>query len=486
MFNKFKAGSNYKLTLAVISLLMGLLLLGACGETATTQPTEATTTAATTSAVASQTTVNTTASALATTSITTAASQTIAKPTTSATTTSSVVTTASSSLPPVSPPGVGGPAPTAAPPSVGQHQVTLQVPDKYKKGVFDTPRTLTVPNGFVASVYTVLPGEPRMLAYSPDGQLFATETGAGKVVLIKDTNGLASDPVTFAEGLDMPHGLAFFKDPADGKTYLYVAEQGKVSRMVYEAGQQRATNRQLLVNNLPTGGNHRTRTIAFGPDNKMYVSVGSSCNVCEDAPLRADVLQFNPNGSGERVFAAGLRNAVGLAFNPTTGQLWETENGRDEIGNDMPPEEINILQDGKNYGWPYCYSNQVWDKDFNKRDQAFCSTTVPPALPMQAHSAPLGISFYTGNRFPSVYQGAAFVGFHGSWNRDTKTGYKVVAIMVQNGKPVSYQDFATGWLNPQNGNVWGRPVDPMTALDGSLLVTDDQTGAIYKFSYQGQ
>ena len=478
---------------------MGLVVLGACGETATTQSQEVTTNAATTSnatsAVAAQTIANQTTSTLSATTIasqttisqiTSAVSQTTAN---QATATSNVATTKAapiSTLPPVSPPGVGGPAPTPAPPSVGQHQVTLQVPDKYKKGVFDTPRTLSVPTDFVASVYTVLPGEPRMLAYSPDGQLFATETGAGKVVLLKDTNGVASDPVTFAEGLDMPHGLAFFKDPADGKTYLYVAEQGKVSRISYEAGQQRATTRQLLVNNLPKGGNHRTRTLAFGPDNKMYVSVGSSCNVCEDAPLRADVLQFNPDGSGERVFAAGLRNAVGLAFNPTTGQLWETENGRDEIGNDMPPEEINILQDGKNYGWPYCYSNQVWDKDFNKRDQAFCNTTVPPALPMQAHSAPLGISFYTGKRFPSAYQGAAFVGFHGSWNRDTKTGYKVVAIVVQNGQPVSYQDFATGWLNPQTGEVWGRPVDPIMDQAGNLLVTDDQTGAIYKFSYQGQ
>jgi glucose/arabinose dehydrogenase len=358
------------------------------------------------------------------------------------------------------------------------------VPDKFKKGTFSTPRTLTVPNGFEVSLYALLDNSPRMLAYSPDGQLFVTETDAGKVVVIKDNNGIGSDSVIFSEGLDRPHGLAFYKDPADNQTYLYVAETGKVSRFTYSPNQQHATNRKVLVNNIPTGGNHVTRTLAFGPDNKMYVSVGSSCNVCEDTPLRADVLQFNPDGSGERVFAAGLRNGVGLTFNPTTGQLWETENGRDEIGNDMPPEEINILQDSKNYGWPYCYSNQVWDQDFGKRDQAFCNTTVPPALPMQAHSAPLGISFYMGNRFPTQYQGAAFVGFHGSWNRDRKTGYKVVSIVVQAGKPVAYQDFATGWLDWQGQDNWGRPVDPLPTPDGSLLVSDDQTGAIYKFSYQ--
>jgi glucose/arabinose dehydrogenase len=196
------------------------------------------------------------------------------------------------------------------------------------------------------------------------------------------------------------------------------------------------------------------------------------------------VLQFNADGSGGRIYSAGLRNGVGLAVHPVTGEIWETENGRDLIGDEIPPEEINILVDNGHFGWPYCYSNGVFDSNFGRRNQAFCDTTIKPALPMQSHSAPLGISFYTGQQFPPEYQGDAFVGFHGSWNRNERTGYKVVRIRVQNGRPVSYEDFATGWL--VNGQVWGRPVMPLVAKDDSLLVSDDSAEVIYKISYTGQ
>jgi glucose/arabinose dehydrogenase len=360
--------------------------------------------------------------------------------------------------------------------------VQIQVPETLKKGVFATPRTLNLPKGFTVSLYAQLKNGLRFLALSPDGVVFASEMDFGTVVLLKPNSNGSADRVVFAEGLNLPHGLAFHE--VNGTTYLYVAEMTRILRFPYKPGQQAADKKETLVSNIPGGGNHRTRTIVFGKDGKMYVSVGSSCNVCTEADQRrAAVLQYNADGTGERIYSAGLRNGVGLAVNPTTGEIWETENSRDNIGDNMPPEEINILQDGANYGWPFCISNGVWDSNFNQRDQAFCDKTIKPALPMQAHSAPLGISFYTGKQFPADFVGDAFVSFHGSWNRAEKTGYKVVRIRVQNGRPVSYEDFATGWLVGENS--WGRPVMPMMMGDGSLLITDDATFAVYRVSYTG-
>jgi glucose/arabinose dehydrogenase len=383
-------------------------------------------------------------------------------------------------LPPVGNPYPSGPAPTAAPASGGTVAVQLEVPDEFKRGTFATPRTLNLPKGFSASLYAQLQGKARFMTVSPDGVVFASEMDGGRVVWLRDKGGSA-ERVVFAEGLQAPHGLAFYQ--TNGTTYLYVAEMTRVVRFPYQPGQTQAGAKEVIVTGLPGGGNHVTRSIAFGKDGKMYVSVGSSCNVCEEGDSRrAAVLQFNPDGSGGRIYASGLRNGVGLIVHPYTGEIWETENSRDLLGDNMPPDEINIIQDGKHYGWPYCISNGVWDSDFNRRNQAFCDTTLKPALPMQAHSAPLGISIYTGQQFPAEYQGDAFVGFHGSWNRSVPTGYKVVRIRVQNGRPASYEDFATGWL--ASGNVWGRPVMPLVAPDGSLLISDDMTNAVYKISYR--
>ncbi len=384
-------------------------------------------------------------------------------------------------LPPIGNPYPSGPAPTAAAPAGGLMQVQLQIPDEFKRGVFTTPRTLNLPKGFAISVYAQLQSRPRLMAASPDGVVFATETDGGRVVLLRD-KGNTAERIVFAEGLEAPHGLTF--QEVNGITYLYVAEMTRVTRFAYRAGQQSAEQRETIVTGLPGGGNHTTRTIVFGKDGKMYVSVGSSCNVCNEADARrAAIVQFNADGTGERVYASGLRNGVGLAVHPLTGELWETENSRDLLGDNLPPEEINIIQDGKHYGWPYCISNGVWDSNFGQRNQAFCDTTIKPALPMQAHSAPLGISFYTGTQFPAEYQNDAFVGFHGSWNRSEKTGYKIVRIRTQNNRPTIYEDFATGWL--VGGGSWGRPVMPFAAPDGSLLVSDDVTNAIYKISYTG-
>jgi glucose/arabinose dehydrogenase len=280
-----------------------------------------------------------------------------------------------------------------------------------------------------------------------------------------------------ATGLIQPHGLAFHKGA------LYVANTDGVVRIAMGANGA-ATSAPVYVNHYPAGGGHWTRTIVFGADNAMYVAVGSSCNLCvEQSPERAAVLRFNEDGSAKRVYASGLRNAVGLAVNPRDGTVWASQNERDNLTpnhEDLPPEEINILVDGGDFGWPYCYGDRAPNPEYN--DSSRCASTVPPALKMQAHSAPLGMAFLAGaSTFPADYRGDLLVAFHGSWNRDTPTGAKVVRVHVVNEKPVSVDDFITGWQQP-SGARWGRPVDVVVAADGSVLVSDDASGAIYRVS----
>lgn len=510
--------------------LTGLLLAGllaACGnDTVAPATTAATTTSAAPTAAVSATTAASTTSAAATTSATTSApttaagttqaatsaasttavattiasgttnaattaAQTSAAATTAAQTTAAVATTAAVTTAaandiknrPIDNRYSPGPAPTVAPPAGGLVNATLQVPDALKKGVFAQARTMKLPQGFQISLYSQLNGAVRQGTFSPDGRLFVSQRSAGQVVVLKD-NGQYGEPTTFATGLNGPHGLAFHE--ANGQLYLYVAENDKVTRIPYAAGQATAEKKEVIVSDIPTGGNHSTRSIAFGPDNKMYIASGSTCNVCvESNPARAAITQYNDDGSGKRIYATGLRNEVGIKFNPTTGEFWGVENSRDNLGNNIPPEEINIIVDGGNYGWPYCYSNKVYDQNFGQKDQAYCDQTLPPALPMQAHSAPLGLDFYYPKtmQFPADFKGDVFVGFHGSWNSSVPTGYKVVRVRVKDGRPDSYEDFATGWQT--GGGVWGRPVDTIVGPDGSLYITDDEANAVYKVTYKG-
>ena len=214
----------------------------------------------------------------------------------------------------------------------------------------------------------------------------------------------------------------------------------------------------------------------------MYVAAGSSCNVCVELAgdsMRAAVTRFNLDGSGGRIFARGLRNSVGLAFHPTTAELWANNNDRDNLGDNVPPEHLNILKDGKWYGWPQCYLPNQPNPEFSGAD---CSGVEPPALTVQAHSAPLGLAFYTGARFPADYAGDAFMTYHGSWNRSVPTGAKVVRVHVQNGRPVSVEDFVTGW-QLADGSRWGRPVGLLVMPDGALLVSDDTGDRIWRVSY---
>ena len=343
---------------------------------------------------------------------------------------------------------------------------------------------LKAPPGFHISVFAAEVNGARMLVFSPGGVLLASESGEGKVVALPDPKhaGKAARTVAVLAGLNEPHGLAFY----EGK--LYVAENDNVRRYDWDEANLRASNPVKLAE-LPTGGGHSTRSILFH-GGKMYISAGSSCNACiEKDPRRATVMEFNPDGSGQKLFAKGLRNAVGLAVNPKTDTVWVTVNGRDWLGDDLPPETIYDLgKDGGDAGWPYCYGDRVPDSNFTKPGDNRCQSVLEPKVEMQAHSAPLGLAFYEGSQFPAEYRNNIFVAFHGSWNRSEPTGYKVVRVKLDDkGQPVGgAEDFVTGWLAPgekQKGRWMGRPVGIVFGSDGTMYLSDDSASLIYRITY---
>ncbi len=330
-------------------------------------------------------------------------------------------------------------------------------------------QTLYVPGGFNVNLFAEGLSSARSLALGPDGAVFVALQGEGEIVRLVDMDGdgVADARSTVLSGLSSPFGLAFRGDT------MYFAEETAVKRL--DPGQ---TTPVTLVANLP-GGGHVTRTIAFGPDNRLYVAVGASCNVCDDALPRAAVTRYNLDGSDPHTFATGLRNSVGMAFNPSTGELWANNNDRDNLGDDAPPEHLNILRDGRWYGWPQCNLPGQPNPEYASAD---CSGVEPPALTFQAHSAPLGLVFYTSATFPADYRGDAFMTYHGSWNRSQPTGAKVVRVHVENGQPTSIEDFVTGW-QLADGSRWGRPVGLLVMPDGALLVSDDYGSRIWRVSY---
>lgn len=335
---------------------------------------------------------------------------------------------------------------------------------------------LRVPAGYDVRKFAALDG-PRVILPMPDGSMFVSLTGRDEVVKLSDANGDGVAEVTPAlRNLDSPHGMALRGG------YLYIANTGAVVRTKLDANgmPDRAVERMATYSN---GGGHFTRSILFGADGGMYVSIGSSCNLCiETSPDRATVMRFDADGKNGRVFARGLRNAVGMALNPETKDIWVSQHERDNLKPDhqnLPPEELNILRDGGDYGWPYCHSDRVPNPEYN--NQARCDATVPPALKMQAHSAPLGMTFLSNaTQLPAEWRGDLLLAFHGSWNRDTPTGAKVVRIRVKNRLPVSYEDFVAGWQRA-DGKRWGRPADVQVwTKDGSILIADDAGGAIWR------
>ena len=357
-----------------------------------------------------------------------------------------------------------------------------------QKTTFDL-KQLKLPEGFHIAAFATDVDGARMLTFTPGGVLLASESGENKIVALPDAKhtGKAERAVTVLSGLNEPHGIAFY----EGK--LYIAENDKVRRYDWDEANLRATN-PVKLTDLPTGGGHSTRSLLFH-GGKMYVSAGSSCNVCvEKDQRRATVMEFNPDGTGQKIFAKGLRNSVGLAVNPKTDTVWVTVNGRDWLGDDLPPETIYDLgHGGVDAGWPYCYGDRIFDSEFAKSvDPALgpdrCKNVIEPKLQMQAHSAPLGLAFYEGTMFPPEYRNNIFVVFHGSWNRNVPTGYKVVRVKLDDkGQPIGgAQDFITGWIAPgetKKGRWMGRPVGIAFGSDGSMYVSDDAGGVIYRVTF---
>lgn len=329
---------------------------------------------------------------------------------------------------------------------------------------------VTVPAGFVAERFASGLQGPRFGVIAPNGDLFVTERKASRVIVFPKGN---STPQVFIQGLHRPSSLAFYKD------YLYIGETDSISRVPYQRADRQARGPIERLIAMPAGG-HETRTVVFDGKGLMYVGVGSSCNVCiERDDRRAAITTYDANGHNEHRYATGLRNAVGLAFD-ARGRLWGTVNGRDNLGDDIPPDYVTQIHQGKFYGWPFCYGDKVLDTTFSATPEK-CANDTPPTLEIQAHSAPLGIAFYDAKQFPAEYRGNAFVAYHGSWNRSKKTGYKVVRIPIRDGKADAPLDFMTGF---EDGAL-GRPVGVIVAPDGSLFVTDDTRGTIWRIRYKG-
>jgi glucose/arabinose dehydrogenase len=379
------------------------------------------------------------------------------------------------------------------------------------KSASNAPGSIDKPAGAVPSV---LPGfavtefakglsEPRVITVGPNGDIFVADSGAGEIRVFRmGTDGSVSEKGTFAAGLDQPYGIAFYP-PGANPDHVYVANTGNVVRFPYKSGDMTAGGAaETIIPDLPTGG-HWTRDLVFSPDGRtLYVSVGSASNVGEGTmrkrppadfaaahPLgeawgeeedRAAVLAFDPDGTNKRVVATGLRNCTGMALQPQTGALWCVVNERDGLGDNLPPDYATHVESGAFYGWPWYYLGPHEDpRHVGQRPDLAGKVTAPDVL-FQAHSAPLGITFYEGKAFPAEYQGDAFVALHGSWNRNHRTGYKVVRLRFEGGKPTGvYQDFMTGFVSDAQ-NVWGRPVDVAVAQDGSLLVSDDGSGRIWR------
>ena len=339
-----------------------------------------------------------------------------------------------------------------------------------------------LPDGFRANVFAQGLNGPRFMALGPDGVIYVADRGNDRVVALPDADGdgTADEIRPFATGLARPHSIVYHEGG------WYVGVPSGVVRLEDADGDGTADRREVVIDDYPTSGAHTTRTVEFLPDGRMVVSIGSSCNVCqeEDERRAAVVIYDGPDGSGERVFARGLRNAVGLAIHPETGELWATNNGRDFMGDDMPPETVYVVRDGADYGWPTCHSGDIVDPD--EGFDGACAGVEEPVVEMQAHSAPLGLAFYAGAAFPEAYRGDLFIAFHGSWNRSVPTGYKVVRLPFEDGKPAdAVVDFATGWLDQATGEASGRPVDVLVGGNGALYVSDDKGGFIYRIVYEG-
>lgn len=326
---------------------------------------------------------------------------------------------------------------------------------------------------FNISVFAKDLGKVRDLQLSPEGTLLVSNPSKGKVYALvdKDNNGEAEQIKEVYASLDQPHGLAFYED------MLYVAEETKITKLRWD-NNVLETQPISTVMNLPKGDRHITRTVVFNNAGDMFVSIGSTCDVCfESHPFLASVVK-KPFDGEPYVYSSGLRNSVFIKFRPGTDELWATEMGRDFLGDDLPPDEINILREGWDYGWPVCYGSGVYDNKFGAKEAKSCMATVAPVYEIQAHSAPLGLVFIDSPMFPEEWQGDLLVAYHGSWNRSVPVGYKVVRLEINGDGVVAEHDFLNIWL--EGNTASGRPVDLEFGTDGSLFISDDKAGVVYR------
>ena len=345
---------------------------------------------------------------------------------------------------------------------------------------------LYMPPGFAINTFASGGFErARWMASAPNGDVFVADAGSDKVLILRDSNqdGVADTRFTFAERLNKPFGMAFWRD------YFYVANTNAVMRFHYQPGQTKSEGPPEKIVDLPGQGynQHWTRNIIFNPKaTKLYITVGSASDADVEPEPRAAILECNPDGTAMRIFASGLRNPIGLSFRPGTNALWAAVQERDRLGDDLPPDYVTEIRDGGFYGWPYAYAGPVGDPRHAGARPDLVKQTIVPDVLIQAHSAILGLVFYTGTMFPEEYRGDAFVAMHGSWNRTRRTGYKIARVPFREGKPEGgYDDFVTGWaLDEERRQVWGRPVGLLLLTDGSLLVTDDGANKIWRISYR--
>lgn len=332
-----------------------------------------------------------------------------------------------------------------------------------------------LPPGFVIEEYADVPNA-RSLAMGDKGTLFVSTRRAREVYAVIENDDGTTRTIELLDRMSTPNGIAFH----DGD--LYVAEIDRVYRYRdIEDNLESPPEGELLDIDLPDKKHHGWRYIGFGPDGKLYISIGAPCNICDEFGF-AEIIRVNTDGTGRETYASGIRNSVGFTWHPDTEELWFTDNGRDMLGDDIPPCELNrAARQGLHFGYPYCHGGDLPDPQYGEgRD---CANYTPPVQNLGPHVAPLGLKFYTGDMFPPEYQGQLFIAEHGSWNRSKKIGYRVTLVKLDGNEAVSYEPFAWGWL--ENEQVSGRPVDLLVKDDGSLLVSDDLSGKIYRITYRG-
>lgn len=344
---------------------------------------------------------------------------------------------------------------------------------------------LTMPEGFAVTPFAIGLKNPRMIAVAPDGSIYISRREQGDVVMLKDANGdgVADGQPVVVANRPMAHGLAI----RDNR--LYIATVNEIFVADIRAGGMLGPL-QMIVGDLPDGGQHPNRTIAFGPDGMLYVSVGSTCNACNETnPEAATMLRMSPDGKMRTIFARALRNTIGFGWHPTTGEMWGMDHGIDHLGDNEQPEELNLIEQGKQYGWPHAYGSDGIHPQTTppggiaKAEWAAAST--PMVIGYTAHAAPMAMTFYTGGNFPAEYRGDAFVAMRGSWNRKPASGYEIVRVRYQDGRPQAIEPFVTGFLTDRGRKHIARPVGLAVLQDGSMLMSDDGNGTIYRVAYNG-